>query len=419
MALALALYRGLSHALSLAAPAWLAARARAGKEDPQRLGERFGRAAAPRPQGRLVWLHAASVGELGVALGVRSDLAGAAPDLEFLITTGTQTSAAMFARAAHAQTRHQFAPLDTPGAVARFLSHWRPDLGVFIESEIWPNLILAARAQGVRLALLNARMNADSLRRWTGMAVSARRLFSAFDVILPADTATRIGLGALLGRALAPEGNLKLAAPAPGIDAALVAAMRTAIAGRPVWLAASTHAGEDEVALAAHAEVRAAFPNALLIIAPRHPERGAAVAALAHARRRALGDVPGPDDHVYVADTIGEMGAWLSLADPALIAGSLRAELKGHNPIEAARMGVAILSGPHVASFADIYAAFAAEDGLIWTPDAAAIAHAVVQLWRDPARAAALKANAVRAAQAGTGARTAAVAALLRLLERA
>jgi 3-deoxy-D-manno-octulosonic-acid transferase len=359
------------------------------------------------------------VGELGVALSVRSDLAAAAPDLQFLITTGTQTSAALFARTAPARTRHQFAPLDTPGAAARFLNHWRPDLGVFIESEIWPNLILAARAQGARLALVNARMNAASLARWKGMAASAQHLFSAFDVILPADSATRDGLGRLLGAALAPAGNLKLAAPAPAVDAALVAQMRAAIDGRPVWLAASTHAGEDELALAAHAAVCMDFPNALLIIAPRHPERGSGVAALAGAKRRALGDVPGPDDRVYVADTIGEMGAWLSLADPALIAGSLRAELKGHNPIEAAQMSVAILSGPHVASFADIYAAIAAEDGLIWTPDAAAIAEAVAHLWRNPARAAALKANVVRAALAGTDARTAAQAALLHLLDAA
>lgn len=416
MAMALALYRCVSHALGLAARPWLNARARAGKEDAARLGERFGHAGAPRPAGRLVWLHAASVGELGVALGVRQDLAAAAPDLQFLITTGTRTSAAMFARAAPPRAIHQFAPLDAPGAVARFLDHWRPDLGVFIESEIWPNLILAAKARGTALALINARMNAASLQRWRTMAASARTLFSAFDVILPADSATRAGLGELTGLALPAPGNLKLAAAAPRVDDALLAQMRAAIGGRPVWLAASTHAGEDEIALTAHRGIRAAAPDALLIIAPRHPERGEAIAALANAKRRANGDVPGPDDLVFVADTIGDMGTWLSLANPALIAGSLREGLKGHNPIEAARMGVAVLSGRHVASFADVYAAFAAEDAVIWTPDAEAIAAAVQSLWRDPARAAALTANAAQVAAAGAGARDATRAALLKLL---
>jgi 3-deoxy-D-manno-octulosonic-acid transferase len=388
--------------------------ARAGKEDAARLKERFGAASLARPPGRLVWLHAASVGELGVALTLRADL----PDgVTALITTGTRTSADLFAKTAPPATLHQYAPLDAPGAIDRFLDHWRPDLGVFIESEIWPNLLLSAKARGVRLALINARMNAASIGRWRRAKASALRLFSAFDVILPADETTRIGLGGLLNRPMPAAGNLKLGAPAPRVDPAELAQFKAAIADRPVWLAASTHPGEDEICLAAHMILRARFPDALLIIAPRHPERGATVAALASAKRRSLGDRPGSDDLVFVADTIGEMGLWLRLARPALIAGSLLADLKGHNPVEAARLQVPTLSGPHVASFADIYAAFDAAGGVAWTADAAAIAAKVGDIWRNPDIGAALTAGATQAVTAGQDAGIRAQAALRTLLE--
>jgi 3-deoxy-D-manno-octulosonic-acid transferase len=414
MALALQLYRALSHSLAPAARPWLEARVRAGKEDGARLEERFGAATAPRPDGRLVWLHAASVGELGVALTLRADLPAGA---NALITTGTRTSAELFAKRAPHATVHQYAPLDTPGAIGRFLDHWRPDLGVFIESEIWPNLIMSAKARGVRLALMNARMNGASLRRWRGMKSSAQRLFGAFDVILPADATTSAGLAAILERPLPAPGNLKLSASAPGADAGELARLKTMIGARPLWLAASTHPGEDEICLTAHALLRGAFPDALLIIAPRHPERGETVAALVRAKRRSLGDAPGSDDPVFVADTIGEMGLWLRLAAPALIAGSLLADLKGHNPIEAARLNVPILSGPHVASFADIYAAFDAAGGVAWTKDAAAIATKIEAIWRAPDIGAGLAAAAAKAAEAGQDARIRAQEKLRALLE--
>ncbi|MGE3143932.1 MAG: 3-deoxy-D-manno-octulosonic acid transferase, partial [Hyphomonadaceae bacterium] len=249
----LALYRAASGALAPLAHLWLAARARRGKEERARLGERFGRSKAARPEGRLVWLHGASVGEMGVLLQVREGLAARDPALSFLVTTGTRASAELFARRAPARTRHVYAPLDTPRAARRFLAHWRPDLGVFVESELWPNLIMAARAQGVRLALTNARMSPEPLARWRRLPRSAAHMLGGFSLLLAADAATAAGLSALSGEPVRAVGNLKLAAPAPPVDQGALAAFKAAIGARPLWLAASTHAGEDEIVLAAHA----------------------------------------------------------------------------------------------------------------------------------------------------------------------
>ena len=388
MSLALAAYQRLTWALGPLAGPYLAARARAGKEDPARLPERFGRAAAPRPPGPLVWLHGASVGEMRVALLVQTALAAARPDLSFLITTGTQTSAALAARAPRAI--HQFAPIDRREAVSRFLAHWRPDLGVFAESDLWPNLVLEAQRRGVRLALVNGRMSAESLAGWGRTPAMARRLLSAFDVLLAADARTAGGLSALSGRAVQPVANLKMAAPAPTIDPAALTPLRAAIGDRPVWLAASTHAGEDEIALAAHERLRATRPDALLILAPRHPERGEAIARLAgDAPRRAAGALPGGGP-VYVADTMGELAAFYALAGVALIGGSLLPTLRGHNPIEPLHCGCAPLSGPHVDSFADVFADLVGAGAVRTTPDATAIAATIADLWAEPIRGAAM-----------------------------
>jgi len=381
---ALWLYR---RATSLAGPfaaAWLSARARKGKEDPARIGERYGRYAQARPQGTLVWMHAASVGESGVALALIEAMADADAGLQFLLSTGTRTSAALAAKRAPARTTHVYVPLDRADAVRRFLDHWRPDLGVFVESELWPNLILEAAARAP-LALVNARMSPSSLRRWTRWRAAGERLLGAFAYVSAADARTAEALSSLRGEKVAAAGNLKLAAPAPGVDRAAQAGLAAEIGGRPMWLAASTHRGEDAIVLAAHDTLRAAQPDALLVIAPRHPERGAEVAALAHgAPRRARGEAIG-DAPVYVADTLGELGLFYALAPAALVAGSLLPHLKGHNPIEPAKLGAAIVSGPHVESFDDIFAALFEAGGAVCAERAEDIAAAVQMLWRDGA----------------------------------
>lgn len=414
---ALLAYRFATWALSPLSRAYLRGRVRAGKEDGARLGERFGRPTAARPAGRLVWLHGASVGEAGVLLTLRAALAAQQADLSFLFTTGTRTSAALLAQRLPAGSLHQFAPIDSAAAARRFLAHWRPDLGVFAESELWPNTILEAQRAGVRLALVNARLSPRSLARWAAMPEAARTLLSAFDVLLAADTRTAEGLSRLAGRAAPLVGNLKYAAPAPRVDLALLGSLQAAVGDRPVWLAASTREGEEEIVLAAHARLRESAPDALLLLALRHPERADGV--LAHipgAPRRSAGGFPGAGDSVFLIDTIGELGTFYALAPAALVAGSLLPQHKGHNPIEPAALGTAILAGPHVESFADIYADLATAKAYAPVTDAASIAGAVARLWRSEPERAQIAANARALVDAGAPALERTLAALTPLL---
>ncbi len=376
----LRLYRTVTGVLAPLTGPLLQWRASQGKEDSARLNERFGRTAAPRPRGALVWLHGASVGETRVLMQVREALAARRHDLSFLFTSGTRTSASLLASPPpHAV--HQYAPLDRADVARRFMAHWRPDLAVFAESDLWPNLIEEAARSGTKLALVNGRISPRSLASWARRPASARHLFGRFATILAADARTADGIGAFVGRAIAAPGNLKLAAPAPKVDAEALDALRREIGLRPVWLAASTHPGEDEIVLEAHKRIQGKFPDALLVIAPRHPERGAAIAALAgHAPRRSAKD-PISQSSVFIADTIGELGLFYALAPVSLVAGSLLPHLKGHNPVEPAKLKSAILTGPHVESFADTFAELLAAKGAVTVHDADAIADIVAHLW--------------------------------------
>lgn len=391
----LGFYRAASSVLGAFAGLYLNDRAKRGKEDASRLGERFGRYTQARPAGSVVWLHAASVGESSVALALIDALAAHDAPLSFLITTGTRTSAELVARRAPPRTTHAYVPLDRADCVLRFLNHWRPDVGVFVESELWPNLILEAEARGVKLALVNARMSPKTLRRWTNWRAAGRRLVGAFRYVSAADARTHDALTALRPAPLGAPGNLKLAAPAPRVDAATRAALAEEIGARPVWLAASTHQGEDEIVLAAHDLLRRDFSDALLIIAPRHPERGADVAKLADTPLRSTGAGPG-NASVYVADTLGELGTLYDLAPVSLVAGSLLPQLKGHNPIEPAKLGSAILTGPFVESFQDLFTEMIAAGGAVRIADAPSLATEVALLWRDDA----LRAKRLEAARA-------------------
>jgi 3-deoxy-D-manno-octulosonic-acid transferase len=410
-------YRLTSAALSPLAKPWLEARARAGKEDQARLSERFGISQTPRPAGVVAWLHAASVGEAKVALQAAGALLAARPELRVLITTGTATSAAIVQKTAPAGVIHQFAPLDMASAVRRFLQHWRPQIAVFAESELWPNMLIEAQRAGVKLTLINARLSPKSLAGWARMPASARALLGCFSVILAADQETADGLGRLAGAPVSMLGNLKLAAEPLPVDGAAADRLRAAIAGRQVWLAASTHPGEDEIVLRAHERLRQSRPEALLIIAPRHPERGAAIAALAGgASRRSAGALPGANEAVYVADTIGEMGVLYAVCPVSMLCGSLLPELRGHNPVEPLLLGSATLHGPYVESFASVFAALSGVDGLTLAQGAGGVAAAVGQALDDPAAAAGKTARARAIIAAAAPALTQTRDALLALL---
>ncbi|MEO1686506.1 MAG: glycosyltransferase N-terminal domain-containing protein, partial [Pseudomonadota bacterium] len=381
------LYLAAARAAGPLMPALLRRRAARGKEDPARLPERLGEASRPRPKGPLAWLHAASVGESLAVLPLIEALRAARPDLGTLLTTGTLTSARLIADRRPAGVIHQFAPVDGGAAPGRFLAHWRPDLAIWVESELWPALICRAADSDARLALVNARLSARSARGWARAPGMAARLLSRFDAVLAQDGESAARLTALGARDVRAPGSLKAGAAPPPDRPQARAELARALAGRPCWLAASTHPGEEAAAAEAHRA--AAIPGLVALVAPRHPERGEAAAqALAAAgltvARRSLGQMPGPDADAVVLDTLGEMGAWYRLAPVAFIGGSFGSE-GGHNPHEPAALGCAILHGPRTANFADDYAALAAAGGARRTPDAPALGRAVAALLADPA----------------------------------
>ncbi|MDD2867981.1 3-deoxy-D-manno-octulosonic acid transferase [Neomegalonema sp.] len=410
-------WRGLGHLGGPAARLWLKRRIRRGKEDPARVGERFGEASLPRPKGPLVWIHAASVGESLTGLILAEALRERNPDLHVLITTVTVTAASMLESRAVPGVLHQYAPLDLPGGARRFLDHWRPDLGVWIESELWPTLILDAAGRGIPLILANARISARSASRWRRFAPgAAESLLGRFGAILaqtPEVSARFVGLGAP-PRAVSTAGNLKSEAGPPPHDPAELKKMRKALAGRPVWLAASTHAGEEIVMAQAHKRLAEATPDLTLILAPRHPERGEAVAREVEAYgRRSQGDSP-DQPGIYLADTLGEMGLWMRLAPVAVMGGSFTLPGGGHNPMEPASLGTAVVTGPLTHNAEADYARLTAAGGAMQIASAEKLTFAVSLLLADgAAEAKRMGAAAKEAAMESRGA----LAATLRAVE--
>ena len=352
---ALRAYLAASRAIPLVARPILRRRLARGKELPHRWREKLGEPGLPRPDGPLVWLHAVGLGETLALRGLIAAMADQAPRLEFLVTSSTRGSAEVFAANLPPRTRHQFLPLDAPSYLARFLDHWRPALSVWAEQDLWPGAVVATTRRGIPLALVNARMNADSFaRRQRGAGLFAD-LLARFALIAAQDEATAGHLRRLGAAEVRVTGSLKTAAPPLGCDPALLEDLRPAMAGRRVVLLASSHAEDEAVTLAALARLQ---PRPLLLIAPRDPSRGAEIALQVAAQgltatRRSAGQ--GPDADVWIVDTLGEMGLWYRLCPVTVIGGSFGAT-EGHNPWEPAALGSAILHGPHIANFAADYA---------------------------------------------------------------
>lgn len=389
----------------------LSRRAGRGKEDQGRLAERLGVSDIARPAGRLIWIHGASVGESLAALPLIEKLQAGGNAV--LVTSGTVTSARLMRQRLPKGAIHQFVPLDIPRAVTRFLDHWKPDAALFVESDLWPNLILEAAKRGVRLALINARISERSATGWKRAPRSARRLIGAFDVVLAQDDEIAARFNALGARNVLVVGSLKADAPPLGCDAAALAALQQQIGARPLLIAAQTHPGEDETVLPAHDILRRQFPDLLTILVPRHIERGPEIAELCGARkvaRRAAGEQIGAETQVYIADTLGELGLFYRLAPFCFIGGTLVA-LGGHNPLEPAVLNCAILAGPYRASAAKAYAAILAAQTFGDVASSGDIARRAQQLLSDPvlARNAGLAAAAGAATQQGAVARTIAV----------
>jgi 3-deoxy-D-manno-octulosonic-acid transferase len=382
----LSVYRLLTGLAAPLFPYLLNRRAKGGKEDPARKHERLGKPTELRPEGTLIWLHGASVGESLVLATLVEHLGGLHADWNFLVTTGTTTSAELMANRLASNARHQYVPIDTPGAARGFLDHWKPDLAIFAESEIWPNLLLETSERGIPMALVNARMNDKSLRSWRTRRATANHLFGAFNWIGAADQRTHDGLTKLLDQPIALAGNLKLEAGAQPPDTHALMTAHVNVSGRLVWLAASTHEGEEETVLKAHDILLEAHPDCLLILAPRHPERGKAIARMVRAHgygcaQRSKNEIPHTNDRVWLADTLGEMPLWFTVAPAALIAGSLKPGIGGHNPIEASQAGSTVITGPYFPSFQDLYDSFRANDAAIIVKDATELAAAVETVW--------------------------------------
>ncbi len=349
--LSLWLYRAAAWALTPLAPAWLSARAWRASEDPARWREKLGEPSQTRPGGRLAWLHGVSVGESLSLLPLIEALAQRHPDVSVLVTSGTRASGDLLRQRLPCGVIHQYAPVDTPGVVAKFLCYWRPSVGVVVESELWPNLLFDAAERGVKLALVSARLSDRSFRSWSRAPGAARALLAAFDLILAQDAEAARRLSGL-GARVDGLADLKLGAAPPCADPAEFARLRDHLKDRPVILAASTHPGEEAAVLERFRAVRGQRRDPLLIIAPRHVERGHAIARLAQdldltAAARSDAREPGEAD-VYVADTMGEIGLWYRLARLAFLGGSLVPGPGGHNPLEPARLGCPVVSGDQV-----------------------------------------------------------------------
>ncbi|MEM7720766.1 MAG: 3-deoxy-D-manno-octulosonic acid transferase [Pseudomonadota bacterium] len=339
----------------------LADRLAQGKEDEDRLDERRGIARLPRPEGQLIWFHAESVGESLALLELIRRLLEDRPALHALVTTGTLNAAGVMEGRLPPRALHQFVPLDHGVYVARFMDHWQPDLAVWAESEFWPTLITQTADRGIPMLMANTRMSKASHDRWRFLRGMARSLLDRFDYAMVQDDLTEIYLRRL---GMSPTrievtGTLKEGAAALPADDAELTALRADLAGRPLWLAASTHPGEEEKVLEAHRLALKANPRLLLVLVPRHQERGDALAELLQAdgwvfNRRAADESPEAETQVYLADTMGELGLWYRLAPISFVGGSLE-PIGGHNPFEPAALGSAILHGPYVTSFVDIY----------------------------------------------------------------
>ena len=383
----LRLYRRLSAAAVPLAPALINRRLKQGKEDPARVGERRGMSADVRPRGPLVWIHGASVGEVLAAAALIERLR--ALNIRILLTSGTVTSAAIVAKRFPPDIIHQYVPYDSPRYVARFLDHWQPSLALFIESDLWPNLILSSAARRLPMVLINGRMSHRSFPRWRRVSGTISALLGRFDVCLAQSQVDAERFTALGSRNVVTTGNLKLDVAAPPADPARLERLMAATRGRQVIVAASTHPGEEEILLDAHRALKGFFPSLLTVIVPRHPHRGEAIARATavsglHVALRSREEPLAASTDVYVADTMGELGLFYRMAGIVFMGGSL-VEHGGQNPIEAVKLGAAIVHGPHVFNFTDVYEALDSAGGARRADTMEALVKQLGQLLSDPA----------------------------------
>jgi len=357
-----------------------------GKEDPVRFPERKGEASAPRPQGPLIWLHGASVGEAQALLPL-IDRLSQTNRASLLLTTGTVTSASLLADRLPVNAIHQFIPVDRPDWVAKFLDHWRPQLALWSESDFWPNLLEETARRRIPMVLLQGRISPNSYSQWRRVPRFIGHILGHFDLCLAqsqGDSDRLIKLGA---KSVGYEGNLKLAVPPLPADPGEVERLSAQVADRPVWVAASTHPGEEAACARVHAALKSRFPDLLTLVIPRHPPRARAVAAeiasmgLTVGLRSENNPLTGQSD-IYVVDTIGELGLFFRLSPLVFMGKSLCAE-GGQNPFEPARLGAAVLFGPRMSNFIEMSGAMLAANAAVEVRDEDDLRRRVDQLLSD------------------------------------
>ena len=406
MTTALRAYGGLARLFHGFAPGLLKKRVTQGKEDPDRVTERLGVTTAGRRPGPLVWFHGVSVGESLSAIPVIERILAERPGVNILITTATTTSAEILERRLPETVIHQFAPIDTPQAVAAFLDHWRPDLAVFIESDIWPNLLQTLSARDIPKVLLSARITEKTFRGWQVFRGTMRQLLGGYTLVMAQDDASDARLQAM-GVATGPRANLKVLGAPLTVDPEALTALSVLVDGRRVIVAASTHYGEDSlIARTLEPWVR---DGDLLILVPRHPIKAGDIrldieSLGLHVAQRSLKEPISPLIHIYLADTLGELGLFFSLADLVIMGGSFLTGIGGHNPLEAARLGKAVITGPDISNWEGIFAALISAGGAWDVAGPRELAFLVEQLRNTPAaiRAADATALAISKEEAGT-----------------
>lgn len=356
------IYKTISHLSKPALIALLMRRRALGKESPDRMNERKGKPSAERPEGKLFWVHAASVGEAQSALVLIQAVLKAYPHAHCLVTTGTVTSAALMQDKMPKRALHQFYPLDHPKWTNRFLDYWRPDLCLWMESELWPNMLLGIQKRNIPAALINARLSARSFRKWKKVKSSILRLLSTFNVILTQTQKDAEHYKALGATDVQVTDNLKYSAKPLGYDKDDYTALVNAIAARPLITYASTHKGEEELAAQVHEALKNKFPGLLSIIVPRHPHRGQDIANICENHgldpvlRRDTKRLPDRDTDIYIVNTIGELGLIYDLAPFTFIGRTFSDDGGGgHNPLEPALLNCAVLHGPHTQNLQDIF----------------------------------------------------------------
>ncbi len=367
------LYQFATRVLSPFAGMILRRRASRGKENRNRLNERWAKTLPARPDGPLIWFHAASVGESLIQLELARTILSQGYSASLLFTCQTLTGADCINAGretipafANVWTLQQMAPLDTAASARRFMAHWQPDMAIFAEGEIWPNLLAQLHQRKVATALINARMTNKSISGWRRWPNTAKTVFDRFNIILASDKKTATGLSELVQRPITCVGNLKSALPAPQVSTSELSQIKARLPRRKVLVAASTHDGEEALILDALLQMQ---PRPFAIIAPRHPERGDQVermiscSNLTYARRSREDEVT-PDTDILLADTMGEMGLWYRLADTVYLGGGHAPGVGGHNPLEPLRLGKPVLTGPSLFNFEDMTKALVKQRGL-------------------------------------------------------